>query len=167
MKPLRILLCLLVGSMLHAAPSALQTAYGVLETNAVAALPLFRAIVREKPQAVEALLGLGQCLLADQQNISAETAYRNALLHSETPEMKRAARVGLVHCCVAMRRFAEAEAVLEELIADHPGEALLRRIQGQVRLAQGNRMGARVSYECARRLGDDSVEAAQAVTRSP
>ena len=143
------------GTALLASPT-LQTAYDALETNAVAALPLFQAIVNKQPQSVEALLGLGQSLLADQQNIAAETAFRNALLHAETPDMKRAAQIGLVHCFVAMKRYAEAETVLEELIAAHPEEAVLRRIQGQVRLAQGNAMGARVSYEVARRLGDES-----------
>ena len=141
--------------ILHAAaPSPLATAYATLETNAVEALPLFQSIVNGTPQSVEALLGLGQCLLAAQQNVSAETAYRNALLHSTTPEMRRAARVGLVHSFVATKKYAEAETTLAELISDHPEEALLRRIQGQVRNAQGNTLGARISFECARRLED-------------
>ena len=132
----------------HLLAAQLYSAEGLF-TNAVAQ---FRIVVRQEPQNVDALVGLGRALIGTGQSVSAESAYRAALLVAESDALRDSARSGLIHVLVAQSRLAEAEAALAEHITQKPNDPALRLLMAQIREAQGNLDGAAIARECAERL---------------
>ena len=132
----------------HLVAAQLYSAEGLF-TNAVAQ---FRIVVRQEPNNAEALVGLGRALLGTGQSVSAEGAYRAALLAAEGDALRDGARAGLIHALVAQSRLAEAEAALAEHITQRPEDPALRRLMAQIREARGDAEGAAVARECAERL---------------
>ena len=93
---------------------------------------------------------LGYCHLSLEHHVSAEIAYRNAILFApETADW----RLGLVKSLVAQERFREAADLLEELIRRSPGNDTLWALQAGVYVQMDQPVKAAVNYEMLRRMG--------------
>ena len=92
---------------------------------------------------------LGYCHLALERFVSAENAYRMAILRS--PENKDA-RNGLVNCLLEMERQEEALSLLDELLAKDPENVFCRRARANALIALDKVELAAVALETLRRL---------------
>tara|TARA_A100001037_G_scaffold240759_1_gene220760 strand:- start:264 stop:1640 length:1377 start_codon:yes stop_codon:yes gene_type:complete len=92
---------------------------------------------------------LGYCHLALERFISAENAYRMAILRS--PENKDA-RNGLVNCLLETERQEEALSLLDELLEKDPENVFCRRARANALIALDKLELAAVALETLRRL---------------
>lgn len=94
-------------------------------------------------------VALGYCHLSLGRFLSAENAYRMALLL--LPESKDA-RNGLVNCFLYTERFQEALALLNELLDKDPNDAFCNRARAQVLQSLNKEKEATVALETLRRM---------------
>ncbi len=101
------------------------------------------------------LLGFGYGSLGD--SLAAESAYRNAiLLDPGTLDW----RMGLAQCLFKQNRYADAAALCDTLIEDHPQKAELWLLQANAYIGMSEPMKAAENFEFVDRLGkstDDSL----------
>jgi tetratricopeptide (TPR) repeat protein len=95
-------------------------------------------------------VALGYCYYMRQQFISAENAYSMGVLL--LPESKDA-RNGLVNCLIETNRFAEALALLNELLIKEPENSFGHRARVAALQGLGLEMEATVAFETLKRLG--------------
>ncbi len=94
-------------------------------------------------------VALGYCHLSLERFVSAENAYRMAILRS--PESKDA-RNGLVNCLLETDRNHEALSLLDELLEREPENGYCRRARANALIALDKIEEAAVSLETLRRL---------------
>lgn len=97
---------------------------------------------------------LGYCHLNLGNHISAEAAYRNAVLH-EPANLDW--KLGLIKSFIAVGQYRPASELLDELIQNHPEKANLWVLQANVYLQQEKPLQAAVNLEAVRRLGQASA----------
>ncbi len=93
---------------------------------------------------------LGYCHLSLEHSLSAEVAYRNAILFA--PDNADWS-LGLVKALVAQERFREAAGLLEELLQRNPANDSLWALQAGVYVQMDEPVKAAVNYEVLRRMG--------------
>ena len=94
-------------------------------------------------------VALGYCHYALERYVSAENAYRMAILR--VPENKEA-RNGLVNCLLATDRHREALALLDELLERDPGDVFCHRARANTLIALDKPKKAAVALEILRRM---------------
>ncbi len=98
---------------------------------------------------------LGFTHSAMNNSVSAESAYRKAiLLAPETLDWQ----MGLARCFFRQERFAEAVALCERLIAEHPERPNLWMLQANAYIGAGKPLKAAENYEFVDRLGASTPE---------
>jgi tetratricopeptide (TPR) repeat protein len=91
---------------------------------------------------------------AVEKHISAESAYRMAILMDpQTLDWKK----GLASSFFRQRRFAEAVAICDQLLADHPGKADIWMLQANAFIGMNRPLDAAENYEMADRLGKSTL----------
>ncbi|MDC0547848.1 tetratricopeptide repeat protein [Opitutales bacterium] len=95
-------------------------------------------------------VALGYCYYMLQQFVSAENAYRMGILLF--PESKDA-RNGLVNCLIETNRYAEALALLNELLLKEPENVFCHRARASTLQGLGREKDATVALETLRRMG--------------
>ena len=95
-------------------------------------------------------VALGYCYYMLQQFVSAENAYRMGILLF--PESKDA-RNGLVNCLIETNRYAEALALLNELLVKEPENVFCHRARASTLQGLGREKDATVALETLRRMG--------------
>ncbi|MGE4549892.1 MAG: tetratricopeptide repeat protein, partial [Opitutales bacterium] len=118
-----------------------------------AAEALLKAISLGENEGV-AFVALGYCYLNLEKYASAENAYRAAILRD--PDGKDAHN-GLVNCLLETERYAEAVAMLDELIDKQPGQSFYWLSQTNAYVALGKPLKAVVNLETLRRLEELDV----------
>ncbi len=94
-------------------------------------------------------VALGYCHLSLGRVVSAENAYRMAiLLHPESMD----ARNGLVNCLLSTNRFGEALALLDELLESKPNDLFCHKARASALQGQGRDEDAVVALETLRRM---------------
>ncbi len=94
-------------------------------------------------------VALGYCHLSLGRVVSAENAYRMAiLLHPESID----ARNGLVNCLLSTNRFAEAIALLDELLESKPNDLFCHKARASALQGLGREEEAVVALETLRRM---------------
>ena len=93
---------------------------------------------------------LGYCYLNLEQHISAEAAYKNAMLHDpENLDWK----LGLIKSLAASSNFRQAAALLDELIKKQPDKESFWILQASMFVQQEETKKAAVNLEFVRKLG--------------
>ena len=94
-------------------------------------------------------VALGYCHLSLGRVVSAENAYRMAiLLHPESID----ARNGLVNCLLSTNRFAEALALLDELLQRKPNDLFCHKARASALQGLGREEDAVIALETLRRM---------------
>lgn len=94
------------------------------------------------------LLGYGY--LTQERYYPAETAYRQAILmQPDVTDWK----VGLARCLLETERYADAIALFDTLLLDHPDKADYWLLQGNAYLGKGDSLAAAKNLEVVRRMG--------------
>ena len=94
-------------------------------------------------------VALGYCHLSLGRVVSAENAYRMAiLLHPESID----ARNGLVNCLLSTNRFAEALALLDELLEAKPNDLFCHKARASALQGLGREEDAAIALETLRRM---------------
>ena len=94
-------------------------------------------------------VALGYCHLSLGRVVSAENAYRmGILLHPESTD----ARNGLVNCLLTTNRFAEALALLDELLETKPNDLFCHKARASALQGLGREEDAAVALETLRRM---------------
>jgi tetratricopeptide (TPR) repeat protein len=94
-------------------------------------------------------VALGYCHLSLGRVVSAENAYRmGILLHPESTD----ARNGLVNCLLTTNRFAEALALLDELLETKPNDLFCHKARASALQGLGKEEDAAVALETLRRM---------------
>jgi tetratricopeptide (TPR) repeat protein len=94
-------------------------------------------------------VALGYCHLSLGRVVSAENAYRmGILLHPESTD----ARNGLVNCLLTTNRFAEALALLDELLETKPNDLFCHKARASALQGLGREDDAAVALETLRRM---------------
>ncbi len=94
-------------------------------------------------------VALGYCHLSLGRVVSAENAYRMAiLLHPESID----ARNGMVNCLLSTNRFAEALALLDELIEAKPNDLFCHKARASALQGLGREEDAIIALETLRRM---------------
>jgi tetratricopeptide (TPR) repeat protein len=94
-------------------------------------------------------VALGYCHLSLGRVVSAENAYRMAiLLHPESID----ARNGLVNCLLSTNRFAEALALLDELLESKPNDLFCHKARASALQGMGREEDAVIALETLRRM---------------
>lgn len=127
----------------------------LLEGRADEAVAVYTRILGQAPPDADTLILLGHALLLGGKTVSAEGAYRNALLLRPDD---RAALLGLARCLQGQGRHAELAALCSELLAANPLIADFWALAANAEASQGRSAKAIVRLECARRLGIASGE---------
>jgi Flp pilus assembly protein TadD len=98
---------------------------------------------------------LGVAHLNRQKHLSAETAYRNAILYSPAVADWK---LGLIKSLIEQGKYDESLALLDELLIENPGNERLWSIQGSVLLQKNEPARAAVNFEVLRKLGEADVK---------
>ncbi len=122
----------------------------LLQAQPARATEALTALVRDGQGDADTLLLLGHALALDEQPISAEGAYRQALLLRPGDAD---ARQGLARTLLAQQRYAECEALLAELLVADPQRGDWWALRAGVQLARDRTDAALAGLETARRLG--------------
>ena len=94
-------------------------------------------------------VALGYCHLSLDRVVSAENAYRMAiLLHPESID----ARNGLVNCLLTTNRFAEALALLDELLQSKPNDLFCHKARASALQGLRREVDAAIALETLRRM---------------
>ena len=94
-------------------------------------------------------VALGYCHLSLGRVVSAENAYRMAiLLHPQSID----ARNGLVNCLLSTNRFAEALALLDELLVSKPNDLFCHKARASALQGFGREEDAVIALETLRRM---------------
>ncbi|MEK9772044.1 MAG: tetratricopeptide repeat protein [Opitutae bacterium] len=94
-------------------------------------------------------VALGYCHLSLGRVVSAENAYRMAiLLHPDSID----ARNGLVNCLLSTNRFAEALALLDELLESKPNDLFCHKARASALQGMGREEDAVIALETLRRM---------------
>ncbi len=97
---------------------------------------------------------LGHCYVATDQPVSAESAYRNAvLLQPDVLDWK----LGLAGSLLKQRKFAEATTLCDELIARFPDRSEYWMLQASAYLGSGATLKAAENFELLARMGKASA----------
>jgi tetratricopeptide (TPR) repeat protein len=98
---------------------------------------------------------LGFCHLNLGNHVSAEAAYRNAVLHDPS---NLDWKLGLIKSFIEVGQYRPAAELLDELIQSHPDKANLWVLQANVYLQQEQPLKAAVNLEAVRRLGQATTQ---------
>ncbi len=129
--------------------SALGQTYFRVKNMAGAIRALTRAIETGASNSLNFGL-LGFCYLASENSLSAESAYRMAiLLDPQTDDWK----TGLVRCFAKQRRHADVVAMCGEMLAVNPERAELWEMQARAYFMLNEPMRAAENYEMLDRMG--------------
>ena len=113
------------------------------------AITVFGELVRDGQGDADVLTLYGHACTLAGQPLSAETAYRQALLLRPADTE---ARHGLAKCLIDQQRYAEALAIVKELLGQKPNNADLWSLRANVELTLDQPDTALASLETARRL---------------
>ena len=114
------------------------------------AIEVFGSIVKAGMSDTDCLLLLGHALLLEEQAVSAENAYRQALLLAPG---NRDALFGLAKCLFEQERHREGAGLLGELLARYPRDRQLWSLRADTLIALDRTHDALVALECAKRMG--------------
>lgn len=120
-----------------------------------ASVRVYQELVRDGIADAETYVLLGHGLMMGTRPVSAETAYRQALLLDENG---REARHGLLNALMAQQRDAEVLALTGELLKAEPGRRPYWAARANAQLSLGKPGDAAQSLEQARRLGVADAE---------
>jgi tetratricopeptide (TPR) repeat protein len=123
--------------------------YLVLEREKEA-IRLYQELVRDGVADAETYLLLGHALMMESYPVSAENAYRQALLLDQT---SKEARRGLLRTLLSQERYREGLALAKELLVQDPDQREYWAARANAQLSLGQMEGAMGSLEQARRLG--------------
>ncbi len=98
---------------------------------------------------------LGFCHLNLGNHVSAEAAYKNAVLHDPA---NLDWKLGLIKSFIEVGQYRPATELLDELIQSHPDKANLWVVQANVYLQQEQPLQAAVNLEAVRRLGQATAQ---------
>jgi len=101
---------------------------------------------------------LGNCHSMEENYLSAELAYKNALLIEANPDSRKRWKLGLVKALIELKNLRQAEALLDELIDVHPEDATLWSLQAGIYLQDDQPLKAALNFEMMRKLGQASVD---------
>jgi len=121
----------------------------LVQEKTAAAIRLYQGLVKDGQADAETLILLGRALLLQNSAVSAETAFRQALLLS--PDAADA-RLGLVKCLLDQERYREGVSLVGELLAADADRKEYCSLQANTYLALEKPADALVTLECARRL---------------
>jgi tetratricopeptide (TPR) repeat protein len=93
---------------------------------------------------------LATCLSGAGDFVAAESAFRNAILFQPDNQDWR---LGLARCAFKQKKYGEASALLETMIARQPGRSELWQLQASALLGLGERAKAAENLEVVHRLG--------------
>jgi tetratricopeptide (TPR) repeat protein len=93
---------------------------------------------------------MGYCYLDRDNHLAAEVAYRNAIMHQPH---SRDWKLGLARSLLAMQRYRDAAALLEDLIAADPENANLWLLQANAYVGLDQPLAAAVNLEAVRMMG--------------
>ena len=110
------------------------------------ALTCFRSLIETDPFNHDFWYGLGDVLAATQQLIEAETSFQRAL---DIDDQQATTWFRLANTIRAQQRCADASLAYEEVLRRAPEHAQAHNNLGGCRLALGNNVGARQSFETA------------------
>ncbi|MEX2606271.1 MAG: tetratricopeptide repeat protein [Kiritimatiellia bacterium] len=127
--------------------------YLILEREAEA-IRLYQELVRDGVADAETYLLLGHALMMESFPVSAENAYRQALLLDQN---LREAKRGLLSTLMSQERHREGLSLAKELLILEPGQREYWAARANAQLALGETAEAASGLEQARRLG--SVDA--------
>ncbi|NLB54716.1 MAG: tetratricopeptide repeat protein [Lentisphaerae bacterium] len=114
------------------------------------AVKIYQELVKDGKGNAGVYLLLGHALLLTNKPLSAETAYRHALLLDPTDDKPKN---GLSKTLIAQGRFKEAIAILRELISENPDNGQVWALLADCHMAEQDYDKALVANECARRVG--------------
>lgn len=114
------------------------------------AMDAFAALARDGQADAETMLLFGHAATLAEEPVTAESAYRHALLLRPGDGE---ARRGLARSLLQQERYAEASALVRELIAQDPAQPELWSLRTSVQLSGQEADAALTSLETARRLG--------------
>lgn len=119
------------------------------------AIRLYQELVRDGVADAETYLLLGHALMMESFPVSAENAYRQALLLDQNAiEAKR----GLLSALMSQERHREGLALAKELLIQEPGQREYWAARANAQLALGETGAAAASLEQARRLGSADAD---------
>ncbi|MDA0577413.1 MAG: tetratricopeptide repeat protein [Verrucomicrobia bacterium] len=121
----------------------------LMQERPAAAISAFAELVRDGQGDAETFLLYGHACTLENRLLSAETAYRQALLLQ--PDGVEARR-GLARCLIDQQRYAESSPLVSELLSLAPDDAELWSLQANIHLTQERPTDAVASLETARRL---------------
>ena len=127
----------------------------LLQDNVDEAVRVYQSLVRDGQADEKVLVLLGHALLLAGQDVSAENAYRQALLLKPNDID---AMLGLARCLLQQERHREAVSLLGELLTQNADSEELWLLRANAYLALDRVEEALVSLESARRLGVASPE---------
>lgn len=128
--------------------------YLILEREADA-IRLYQELVRDGVADAETYLLLGHALMMESFPVSAENAYRQALLLDQNAvEAKR----GLLSALMSQERHREGLMLAKELLIQEPGQREYWAALANAQLALGEMAAAAGSLEQARRLGSADAD---------
>lgn len=93
---------------------------------------------------------LGYCYVSNGDFLAAESSYRQAfLMDSENPDW----RGGLVQALVELKKYQEASAMLDTMIAEDPSDPNIWKMQGNTFIGLNQPMKAAENFEILRHMG--------------
>jgi tetratricopeptide (TPR) repeat protein len=122
----------------------------ILQGQPEEAVQACRQLLRTAHADADVLLLLGQALLGTGDAVSAEAAFRQALLYGAGASE---ARQGLARALLLQGRDDESAALLGEMLRDEPTRLEWWRLRAHALLQAGRRHDAAQALETARRLG--------------
>lgn len=114
------------------------------------AIEIYQDFIKNGQADTGILLLLGHALLIEEKPLSAETAYKQALLLDPDNEK---AKTGLAKALLSQERFRETAAILKELSLNQPENGEFLVLLANCYIAEQNHDQALVAMESARRLG--------------
>jgi len=122
----------------------------LLQDNPDQAIKVFQDLLRDGQADAQMLILLGHAFVLKEQFLSAESAYRQALLlrPNENESMR-----GLVQCLLSQQRFREAVALLKEMLVNNPGHKETWSLLANAHLALEAIEDSVIVLEQARRVG--------------
>ena len=122
----------------------------ILRNQPARAIELYQSLVQAGQATADALILLGHALVTQENALSAEMAFRQALLLRPGD---KDALLGLARCLILQERHREALSLARELCAVDPLRGDLWMLRANASLALDQATNAVVALESARRLG--------------
>ena len=126
----------------------------LLQGHAEEAVRIYQSLAADNHADADLMILLGHALLLEEQGVSAESAFRQALFIRPGDQD---AMLGLTRCLLQQERHREGLNLLKELLPKDPENPRLWALRASLLIALDRSEDALVSLECARRLGAASA----------